>query len=81
MYAVNKQLNFGLAAIVAVLLLTMPACKKQHVCTCSYTGFGGQTQTETSAIPDASRKEARETCEGYETILRTSFADASCSLN
>lgn len=72
--------QFLVTGVLMLFLVAFSACKKDHTCSCTYTDGAGDTQTATTVIPDASKKDAKEGCETLEATLKVGFSDASCSL-
>jgi hypothetical protein len=48
--------------VAAVAALTLPSCKKDYTCTCTYTPSGGTAATYTYEMKDVKKKDAKDAC-------------------
>ncbi|MGV3609732.1 MAG: hypothetical protein ACO1N0_02210 [Fluviicola sp.] len=59
-----KKLVLGFSAIA---LLSLASCKKDYNCECTYQNTGNTTIKEDKPINNATLKDAKNTCDDYET--------------
>lgn len=71
------QIN-RLKVLLVLAIIPFSSCKKDWVCTCTF----GSTGIETTQLSDATRKTARNACNGKksELVLR-GFEDVNCKIS
>lgn len=70
------------AIIVSGLLLgtvAFTSCKKDYTCTCT-SSVGGTSTTYTQSLPNQTRADAKDACEGYENQNTGGAILTSCHL-
>ncbi len=72
----------GLWTLALFALFSLAACKKEYICSCSFSYVvDGQTMTETASYEDEfrSHSQAREACDGHaENYINTGASSAEC---
>lgn len=61
--------------VAAVVILALTSCKKDWTCECSYYG-----ETESYAIKETKKKDAKAQCEGKVTVGLMSVGGNNCTL-
>lgn len=72
----TNYLKVGLLAIALPVLFT--SCKKDFVCSCTYTTVLGTEETKTYPLENQTRPDAVENCENFEK--NSSWETANCNL-
>jgi uncharacterized lipoprotein YehR (DUF1307 family) len=71
----------------AILVISFASCKKDRICTCTYTNIDGTTEKEKTTYYKAKKKDVRKNCIGGQTEYTSStgvvtiYGKSTCELN
>lgn len=70
---------FSLFASVAIVAMLFTSCKKDWTCTCVVTNSGTQLTSTPTTISNASKSDAKTTCDGFNSTVGTLVQ--TCTIN
>ncbi|TSA49476.1 MAG: hypothetical protein D4R43_03835 [Sphingobacteriales bacterium] len=71
--------SLTLLASVALIAVLFSSCKKDWTCTCVLTNSGTQLSSTPTTISNASKADAKTTCDGFNSTVGTLVQ--TCTIN